>query len=64
MGGEDARTARHGADRLLTERIREVHSASGGAYGSPRMTAELRGKGFQVNEKRVARVMRSEVVLP
>ncbi|WP_405833553.1 IS3 family transposase [Streptomyces sp. NBC_00105] len=44
------------ADRLLAGRIREVHSASGGAYGSPRVTAELRGEGFRVNEKRVARV--------
>ncbi|WP_189719284.1 IS3 family transposase, partial [Streptomyces chryseus] len=28
------------------------------AYGSPRVTAELREKGLRVNEKRVARVMR------
>jgi putative transposase len=27
-------------------------------YGSPRMTIELRGNGYAVNEKRVARVMR------
>lgn len=31
----------------------------GGAYGSPRVTAELRETGLRVNEKRVARVMRA-----
>ncbi|MFD1313670.1 IS3 family transposase, partial [Streptomyces kaempferi] len=29
------------------------------AYGSPRVTAELREKGRRVNEKRVARIMRT-----
>jgi transposase InsO family protein len=58
LTGADARAARRRDDRLLAEKIRQVHAASGGAYGSPRVTAELHEAGVQVNEKRVARVMR------
>jgi transposase InsO family protein len=32
---------------------------SGGAYGSQRVTAELRDQGLHVNEKRITRVMRT-----
>lgn len=56
--GVDARTARQAADRALAEEIRAVHADSDGAYGSPRITAELRADGRRINEKRVARVMR------
>ncbi|MEV0488472.1 IS3 family transposase [Streptomyces sp. NPDC050508] len=59
LAGAEARAARQHQDRVLAEEIREVHSESGGAYGSPRVTAELRGKGRLVNEKRVARIMRT-----
>ncbi len=59
LAGRTARTLRQREDRLLAERIREVHRESAGAYGSPRVTAELRDKGLRVNEKRVARVMRT-----
>jgi transposase InsO family protein len=59
LAGAEARAARQQEDRVLAEEIREVHSESGGAYGSPRVTAELRGKGRRVNEKRVARIMRT-----
>jgi putative transposase len=45
------------ADAWLTERIRQVHSASGGRYGSPRVHAMLRREGIRVGEKRVARLM-------
>ncbi|MGW2928311.1 IS3 family transposase [Streptomyces fungicidicus] len=58
LAGRQARAARRREDRLLA-RICEVHSESGGAYGSPRLTAELREKGLRVNEKRIARVMRT-----
>lgn len=57
-GGADARTAREAADQALAEQIRAVHADSDGAYGSPRVTAELRADGRKINEKRVARVMR------
>ncbi len=59
LSGRQARAARQHQDRVLAERIRKVHGGSGGAYGSPRVTAELREKGLRVNEKRVARVMRT-----
>jgi transposase InsO family protein len=49
---------RRRADEQLAARIRAVHGETGGAYGSPRVTAELREAGMVVNEKRVARVMR------
>ncbi|MFC9399113.1 DDE-type integrase/transposase/recombinase [Streptomyces sp. NPDC057027] len=43
----------------MATKIRKVHAESGGAYGSPRGTAELRQKGLRINEKRIARVMRA-----
>ena len=58
QGGAEARVARERADRALAARIRAVHAEAGGAYGSPRVTAELRAGGMLVNEKKVARVMR------
>ncbi len=45
-------------DAWLTERIRAVHAASKGRYGSPRVHAMLRRHGIRVGEKRVARLMR------
>ncbi|MEU6402608.1 IS3 family transposase [Streptomyces sp. NPDC046985] len=59
LAGAEARVARTRHDLVLADEIREVHRESGGAYGSPRVTAELREKGHAVNEKRVARVMRA-----
>ncbi|MFJ2154340.1 IS3 family transposase [Streptomyces microflavus] len=59
LAGAEARAARQREDLVLAEKIREVHGESGGAYGSPRVTAELREKGHAVNEKRIARVMRA-----
>jgi transposase InsO family protein len=56
--GAEARAARERADEQLAARIRAVHGESDGAYGSPRVTAELRAGGMAVNEKKVARVMR------
>jgi putative transposase len=45
------------ADAWLTERIRQVHAASAGRYGSPRVHAVLRREGIRVGAKRVARLM-------
>ena len=44
-------------DAWLTERIRVIHAASSGRYGSPRVHAMLRREGIRVGEKRVARLM-------
>jgi putative transposase len=46
-------------DAVLTERIRQIHVASDGNYGSPNIHAELRDEGTRVGRKRVARLMRS-----
>jgi hypothetical protein len=56
-----ARAARQRKDRVLAEEIRAVNGESGGAYGSPRITVDLREKGRRVNEKRIARIMRTTV---
>lgn len=45
-------------DAVLTERIRQIHVASDGNYGSPNIHAELRDEGTRVGCKRVARLMR------
>ena len=51
--------ARTVCDAQLTATITEVHRASRGCYGSPRVHAELRlGLGLACGRKRVARLMR------
>jgi putative transposase len=47
-------------DAWLTEKIKQIHEAIRGVYGSPRIHAELRlGHGIRVGEKRVARLMKA-----
>lgn len=41
----------------LADKIREIFDASGGTYGSPRVTLELWAAGYQVGENTVARLM-------
>ncbi|WP_425550319.1 IS3 family transposase [Actinomadura verrucosospora] len=41
-GSAPGRAARVAGDARLAGRIRGVHAASGGVYGSPRVHAELR----------------------
>ena len=46
-------------DAWLTERIRAIHTAHRGVYGSPRIHADLRlAHGIRVGRKRVERLMR------
>jgi transposase InsO family protein len=47
------------ANRRLIDRIREVHWRARRAYGSPRITQELRADGHCVGENRVAGLMRA-----
>jgi transposase InsO family protein len=54
-----ARLARQKADQELAARIRVIHADHEGTYGSPRITAELRGQGSRGNHKRVEREMRT-----
>ena len=44
--------------RLVGE-IRRIHARSGGAYGAPRVHAQLRRRGWSANHKRVERLMRT-----
>lgn len=50
-------SAAESAEAELVAEIREIHADSAGAYGSPRVTAELRRRGRRVNHKRVERLM-------
>ena len=54
-----ALTDRERTGEALVAEIREIHAASGGAYGSPRMVAELRARGHRVNSKRGAGLIRA-----
>ncbi|MGI5255558.1 IS3 family transposase [Actinacidiphila glaucinigra] len=57
--GRGARAAREREDEALAEKITTIHAESDQAYGAPRITAELRDThGMEINEKKVARVMR------
>lgn len=45
-------------NQRLLERIKASYVESGGVYGSPRITHELRRQGEPCSENRVARLMR------
>lgn len=49
-------------DAILAKRIMEVHQASRGTYGSPRVHAELAADGVRVSRKRIARLMRAHAL--
>lgn len=53
-----ARVVRLRAEQLLVAEIALIHAASRGAYGSPRVHAELRRRGHEINRKKVERLMR------
>jgi len=56
--GAAGNPARAHYDARLLDRIRGVHSAHDGNYGSPRVHGALRHAGVRVGAKRVARLMR------
>jgi len=51
-------TAAEVAEAGLVQVMREIHDEFDETYGSPRMTVELGNRGWQVNHKRVERLMR------
>ena len=51
-------SARSCVDEALERRIVEIHAASRGTYGVPRIHAELAADGVAVGRKRVSRLMR------
>jgi transposase InsO family protein len=44
----------------ITQVIQMIHQKSNGRYGSPKITSELRDRGWKVSCPRVARIMRCE----
>ncbi|WP_337820825.1 IS3 family transposase [Amycolatopsis sp. A1MSW2902] len=58
LAAAPAREQRAAAEDRLAGEIAGIHAAHQGAYGSPRVTAELRRRGEPVNHKKVERVMR------
>ena len=44
-------------EALVVNETRDVHAHHDGTYGSPRMTTELRRRGFCLNHKRTERLM-------
>lgn len=51
------------AEAELVAAIREIHDEFDGTYGEPRMTPELIDRGFEVNHKRVERLMRQHNIV-
>lgn len=44
-------------DAELLEKIKEIYLKNHGKYGSPRITQELKNRGYNINKKRIARIM-------
>jgi putative transposase len=55
-GGRPGR--QHLTDAQLLALIRAIHKEFKGTYGSPRMIAEIRGRGFTASKERVEHLMR------
>jgi putative transposase len=62
-GAIQASSERHREQVRLVGEVRRIHARSRGAYGSPRVTAELRQRGWRTNHKRVERLMRSHGIV-
>jgi hypothetical protein len=58
-----AREQRQQAEDALAAEIAAIHVAHKRAYGSPRVTVELRRRGRWVNRKRVERIMRQRGIV-
>ncbi|MGW5779899.1 IS3 family transposase [Streptomyces sp. NPDC003863] len=53
-----ARADRQAGEAAVVSEIRAIHPEHAGAYGAPRIHAELRARGRMINRKRVTRLMR------
>jgi len=51
------------AEAELVAEIRTIHADSAGTYGSPRVTHELRRRGWRANHKRVERLMAAHGII-
>ncbi len=59
----DGATAAEQAEADLVAEMRSIHAVFDGTYGSPRMTVELANRGWEVNHKRVERLMRTHGIV-
>ncbi|MET8848328.1 IS3 family transposase [Amycolatopsis sp. NPDC004625] len=59
VAAEAGRARRAEAEDDLVRLIASIHAEHRGAYGVPRVTAELHRRGIMVNHKRVERLMRA-----
>jgi transposase InsO family protein len=58
LATEQARAERQAGEKRTVAEIRAIHAEHHGAYGAPRVHAELRARGHGTNRKRVTRLMR------
>ncbi|MFF5160700.1 IS3 family transposase [Streptomyces sp. NPDC000348] len=58
LATEQARAGRQTEEKRTVAEIRAIHLEHQGAYGAPRVHAELRARGHRINRKRVTRLMR------
>lgn len=58
LATEQDRAERRAVEARTVAEIRAIHSEHAGAYGAPRVHAELRARGHAINRKRVTRLMR------
>ena len=49
-------------NQKLAAAIRDIHEWSRNTYGSPRVHAELRDRGYRIGRNRVARLMREQKI--
>ena len=54
----DSLSSKAAEEQRVVEVIAAIHAESDGTYGEPRITPELRNRGFCVNHKRVERLMK------
>ncbi|WP_406045896.1 IS3 family transposase [Micromonospora sp. NBC_00898] len=59
----EAREQREQDEDALAAEITAIHAAHRQAYGSPRVTVELRRRGRRVNRKKVERIMRQRGIV-
>ena len=55
--GDGKSTGKRLTDAQMLALIRAIHAEFKGAYGSPRMTRELRARGYPASKERVERLM-------
>ncbi|MEU9305869.1 IS3 family transposase [Streptomyces sp. NPDC048269] len=58
LATEQDRAERRAEEARTVSEIRAIHHEHHGAYGAPRVHAELRARGRRINRKRVTRLMR------